>query len=318
MIITLTPNPSLDRTAQVAEPLTRGDVHRLRDITSQPGGKGVNVARVIHMAGQPVLALLPADDDDEVLRGLHTRGVEYQNIHTGSHVRANLTITEPDGTTTKLNEPGAELAPSTVNALQEAVIDAASGAHWAVLSGSLPPGAPVDWYGQLVQALRKTSVKIAVDTSDEPLMALASALPAGAPDLIKPNSEELGQLCGQDGQQLESAALDGDYTPILSAARSLVEQGISAVLITLGGAGALLVTADGAWRAAAPAVAVKSTVGAGDSALAGYLLAEVSGADPADRLRNAIAYGSGAAALAGSTLPRPDQVDVSAVDVTEL
>lgn len=318
MIVTFTPNPSLDRTASLAEPLTRGEVHRLSNLTAEPGGKGVNVARVIHLAGQPTVAVVPADEHDPLIVGLDKLGVPFRAVGIGAPVRANLTITEDDGTTTKLNEPGPELSADQVAQLEDTLLAASQGADWVILSGSLPPGAPGDWYARLVDLLRDTGARIAVDTSDAPLMALAGALPGAAPHVIKPNSDELGQLCGTDGRALEEAANNGMYGPILAAARSLTDQGIEAVLITLGGAGALLVTAEGAWRAAAPRITVRSTVGAGDSSLAGYVLAAVAGAEPADRLRNAIAFGSGAAALAGSALPRPDQTNPDAVSVEQL
>ena len=186
------------------------------------------------------------------------------------------------------------------------------------LSGSLPPGAPDDWYAQLAAALRPLGAKVAIDTSDAPLQALAAALPDAAPDLIKPNSEELGQLVGVDGLALEAQAERGNWTPVVEAARTLTELGIGAVLVTLGGAGALLVTARGGWLATPPPTTVVSTVGAGDSALTGYLLAEREGLDAPERLRRAVAYGSAAAGLPGSQLPSPGEANLDAVSVTPL
>ncbi len=318
MIVTVTPNPSLDRTATLDGPVQRGGVHRLGDVTTEPGGKGVNVARAMHMAGVDVLAVLPADDHDPIVAALRDSGVPFRNVPSGAKVRANLTITEPDGTTTKLNERGGELSPQVVARLTDTLVGAARDASWVVLSGSLPPGAPTDWYPQMIAALRPLGVKIAVDTSDAPLQALAAALPGAAPDLVKPNSEELGQLSGRDGGELERAADAGDIEPVLDAARALVAQGVANVLVTLGGAGALLVTNEGAWRALAPQIAVKSTVGAGDSSLAGFILAQVEGLSPDECLRRAVAYGSGAAALAGSALPRPDQTSPHEVVISTL
>ncbi len=318
MIVTLTPNPSLDRTAPVEGRVTRGGVHRLGVITAEPGGKGVNVARAIHQAGVDVVAVVPADPTDPLVAGLERLGVPHVTVPIGAPVRANLTLTEPDGTTSKFNELGAELTPGVVERVAETLVATSRGASWVVLSGSLPPGAPVDWYPRLVGALRPLGVRVAVDTSDAPLQALAAALPQAAPDLIKPNSEELGQLIGRDGLALEDAADRGDWAPVLAAARELTGRGVAAVLVTLGGAGALLVTGAGAWLATPPPVTLASTVGAGDSALAGYLLAEVEGLDEPGRLRRAVAYGSGAAALPGSQLPTPDQTDPDAVQVTSI
>ena len=159
------------------------------------------------------------------------------------------------------------------------------------------------FYADLVTALRPAGARLAVDTSDAPLAALAARLPDAAPDLVKPNGEELGQLAGVDGAELERRAVDGDTGPVVAAARALRERGVGAVLVTLGGAGAVLVDDDETWFANAPAVQVRSTVGAGDSALAGYLLAGARGLPPRDRLAWAVGHGSVAASLPGTGLP---------------
>lgn len=318
MIVTLTANPSLDRTAALPTPLTRGGVHRLADLTSEPGGKGVNVARAIHLAGREVLALLPAHPHDPILAALTERGVAYRSVDVPDFVRTNLTLTEADGTTTKLNEPGAHLDAEHAKALQAHLVDAARTADWVVLSGSLPPGAPSDWYVRLTEAVRPLGVRIAVDTSDEPLRQVAAGLERAAPDLLKPNSEELAQLTGADAEHLEAAAAAGDAGPCVEAARRLLDRGVGTVLATLGGSGAVLVDAEGAWHATPPPITLRSTVGAGDSSVAGYVLAATDGLDAPGRLQRAVAYGSAAASMAGSALPAPDQTDPGAVPVTRL
>ena len=246
--------------------------------------------------------------------------------------RINTAVTEPDGTTTKLNEPGAALSPQEVDAVETALLEAVTAAaagegagarHWAVLSGSLPPGVPADWYARLVRLLRESApgLRIAVDTSDEPLAALAAGLPESAPDLVKPNGEELGQLVGLPADRamaLEEGAAHGDLAPVADAARILVDLGLGAVMATLGPAGAVLVTGGGAWHATAPKVPVASTVGAGDSSVAGYVLADVRGGDEPERLRTAMVYGSAAASLPGTTLPTPGDLPAQEVVVTRL
>ncbi|MGW0025841.1 1-phosphofructokinase family hexose kinase [Rhodococcus sp. NPDC003383] len=318
MIVTLTANPSLDRTIALSGPLVRGAVHRTAEVLVDPGGKGINVARVLHAVGHPVLAILPGNPGDPLLAALETHGIDCLAIETASLARTNTTVAEPDGTTTKLNEPGSAYGPRTRAELRAAVVARAAGADWTVLSGSLPPSVPDDWYADLVCALRATGTRIAVDTSEAPLLALSARFPEAAPDLVKPNSDELAQLTGADSAALEAAAAAGDTAPVVAAGRSLVARGVGAVLATLGAAGAVLVTAEGAWRAVAPAVTARSTVGAGDSSLAGYLVAERNGLGPADRLRHAVAYGCAAVALPGTALPGPDSVDPAAVTVTDL
>ncbi|WP_422743173.1 1-phosphofructokinase family hexose kinase [Mycobacterium sp. WMMD1722] len=318
MIVTVTPNPSIDRTVMLSATLVRGAVQRVDRVLDEPGGKGVNVARALTLAGVDTVALLPAADRDPLLSALQTGGVPFRRVPTDQPVRTNLAITEPDGTTTKLNERGAILAAPAAQALTAAVVEAAAGADWVVLSGSLPPGPAEDWYAVAVAALAGTGCRIAVDTSEGPLAALAAAFDRAAPDLLKPNAEELAGLVGARPEDLERAAAAGDPGPVVSAARHLVDRGVGAVLATLGAAGAVLVDATGAWLAVPPPIAPRSTVGAGDAALAGYLRATAAGAEPPVRLRMAVAYGSAAAALPGSALPGPDQLDLDGVAVTPL
>ena len=316
MIVTVTPNPSIDRTVTLPGELVRGAVHRVGSVSSEPGGKGVNVARALTLAGLDVVAVLPAGEHDPILAELRAIGVAFHAVPVAAGVRTNLAITEHDGTTTKINEPGATIAAADIAGLARVVIDRASSARWVVLSGSIPPGMSDGWYADMVAALRPLGCKVAVDTSDGPLAALAADLERAAPDLIKPNSEELAGLAGVTAESLENALARGDAEPVVTAARHLIDRGVGAVLATLGAAGAVLVDADGAWLATPPPISPRSTVGAGDSSLAGYVRAAVEGASAPQRLRMAVAYGSGAAALPGSALPSPAQLNLDGVTVT--
>lgn len=317
MIITLTANPSIDRTVVLTEPLERGAVHRLASVGTQAAGKGVNISRAAVAAGEPTLAVLPAAEHDPYVQGLVEDGVPVRPVRPAGGVRINLAITEPDGTTTKLNSPGDTVGHADLELLGGTLVDAARGCgadDWVVLAGSVPPGTPADWYARLVRDLRELrGPRVAVDTSDAPLAALVAGLPASAPHLVKPNSDELASLTGAD-----PLALEGDPAATVAAAHSLVERGIESVLATLGGEGAVLVTAAGAWHATPPPTEVVSTVGAGDSSLFGFLLGERRGLPAADRLALAVAYGSAAAGLPGTTIPLPAQVDPTQVRVRQL
>ncbi|ORB29297.1 1-phosphofructokinase family hexose kinase [Mycolicibacterium parafortuitum] len=316
MIVTVTPNPSIDRTVTLPVPLVRGAVHRVTSVTDQAGGKGVNVAKVLTMAGVDAVAVLPAATNDPLINALQAAAVPYRIVSTGEPARTNLAITEQDGTTTKINEPGATLDDVTLRTFTDAVLDAAGDADWVVMSGSLPPGIPASWYATVVAHLASRPCRVAVDTSDAPLAALVEGLDHGAPDLIKPNAEELAGILGLSAQHLEDAVAQGDPGPVVAAARQLIDRGIGAVLATLGAAGAVLVDGSGAWMATPPPIVPRSTVGAGDSSLAGYLRAEVGGAVPPQRLQMAVAYGSAAAALPGTTLPSPSEIDLNGVRVS--
>jgi 1-phosphofructokinase len=318
MIITVTPNPSIDRTVTLRAPLTRGAVQRVLSASNEPGGKGVNVARTLTLAGLDAVAVLPAPAGDPLLSALAAAGVAFRFVPVSGSVRTNIAITEPDGTTTKLNERGASLDQVAVNALTSSVVDLAAHAAWVVLSGSLPPGIPDSWYADVVALLAPLNCRVAVDTSDGPLAALAESFDRAAPDLIKPNSEELASITGVSAEDMETAVAQGDPQPVVSAARQLVDRGAGSVLATLGPAGAALVDEGGSWLAIPPPIVARSTVGAGDSSLAGYVRADVAGADAPGRLQMAVAYGSAAVALPGSALPTPAQVDLDAVAVRSI
>jgi 1-phosphofructokinase len=311
-VVTLTANPSLDRTLDLPGPLVAGGIIRLAGGSTEPGGKGVNVARAIAAAGGDVVSVLPAAASDPIVTALRALGLDLATVPVQTPVRTNYTLVDPAGTTTKLNEPGAVLSDATRSALSGVLHGHAVGARWVVLSGSLPPSTPVDWYADLVRSLRDTGVHVAVDTSEGPLLALLAAGPEAVPHLLKPNAEELAQLAGVSEDDVLR-----DPAATLAAVRSLHDRGVAEVLLTLGGDGALLSRADGeVWTARPPQVTVRSTVGAGDSSLAGYLLADLAGAPPAERLRTAVAYGAASASLPGSAVPTPAQVDVAAVRVT--
>ncbi len=319
MIVTFTANPSIDRTVGLDEPLVRGEVHRASSVITQAGGKGINVAHVIDRSGVDARAVLsfldPAFTPLVAEGGLEALGVTVDGPY---RVRTNTTITEPGGTTTKLNEPGPVLSDAQVDAATAHLLEQAEGAAWVVLSGSLPPGAPTDWYARLVRALAPLGCKVAVDTSDAALDAVLAALPEASFDLIKPNSDELAQLTGGDAASFEASARAGDLGEIADAARRLHARGIANVLVTLGGAGAVLVNAEGAWFTTAPSVTVLSTVGAGDSSVAGFVLADVAGLTPDRCLATAAAYGSAAAGLPGTTLPGPTDVHPEDAHVVRL
>lgn len=312
MIVTLTANPSLDRTVMLPAPLLVGDVQSAEAAREDAGGKGINVASVIAAAGEACTAVLPLASDDPFEVALHASGLDARRVPVGGHVRANIAITDPAGVTTKLNLPGAELSHDEGAAVVDAVVAASAGARWLVLAGSLPPGAGDDFYVRVTAAVRaahgEAAPLVAVDTSGP---ALAAVVAEGRPDLIKPNDEELGELVGTP---LGSA----DPARILEVARSLVPARVGAALVTLGSRGALLVDAAGAWGAAPPPIRVVSTVGAGDSSLAGYVLAESRGASPDERLRLAVRYGAAAASLPGTKAPTPADLPDGAVIVTRL
>lgn len=303
MIVTLTAHPAIDRLVRLDGPLERGAVLRTAASVDQPGGKGINVARVVQAAGVDVRAVLPAAAGDPLPTALRPTGLAVVQVPVAGATRVNLTLAEPDGTTTKLNAPGTPLTGGEVDALTDALVDVARGASWVALCGSLPPGVPDDLYATLVPRLRAAGAMVAVDTSGAALAALLRH-PSAAPDVVKPNGHELVELIGGDADAIEA---DPDLAAV-EAQRLRAERGPAEVLLTLGAAGAVLATARGTWFCASPPITPRSTVGAGDSSLAGLLLAREEGADDATVLATAVAHGSAAASLEGSTPPTPADV----------
>ena len=303
MIVTLTANPSVDRTVEVAR-LHRGTVIRARASRVDAGGKGVNVARALAAHGRKVTAVLPSGGAEGAqLEALLTgSGLDLLTVRITGAIRANVTVVEADGTTTKLNEPGPRLTRPELDALAGIVTEAAARADWVVLSGSLSPGAPAGWYAGLVRRLRGTGPRVAIDSSGQPLAKAITARPY----LIKPNRDELAELTGRTIDTISD---------VVEAARTLTARGLHAVLTSLGPAGAVLVGPDAAWHATAPVIEPRSTVGAGDALLAGYLAA---GGDGPGALQEAVAWGSAATALPGSRMPGPHDIVRTGIHVTDL
>jgi len=303
MIVTLTANPSVDRTIEVAA-LRPGTVIRARASRVDAGGKGVNVARALAAHGGKTKAVLPSGGAEgaQLEALLAGAGLALLTVRIAGSIRANVTVVEGDGTTTKLNEPGPVLSQNELDALATALTSAAARADWAVLSGSLSPGAPAGWYAELIRRLRGTGPRVAIDSSGPPLaMAIAAR-----PDLVKPNREELAELAGRPVDTIAD---------VVGAALTLIADGVHTVLTSLGPAGAVLVRRDAAWHATAAALEPRSTVGAGDALLAGYLAA---GADGPSALAEAVAWGSAAAALPGSRMPGPGDISHAGIRITDL
>ena len=298
MIVTLTPNPSIDRTITLSEPLVRGEVIRSTTGHDDPGGKGVNVAQVVRNAGQLAVAVLPGDHDDPLLVRLRELRLTHRAVPTGLPSRINITLAEPDGVTTKINAPARRSTRPTSTSSCARSPARASAPDGRCCRGRCPSGVDLGWYADVIAALADDGLAIALDTSGEPLRLAVERVPASSPCSSRtPRSSPTSSTP-------TPSSLD-DVGAIVDAARPLLDAGVGAVLLTRGSRGAVLLTTDGTWTVDAPPVQARSTVGAGDSALAGYLLGALDGLDPAKRLTLAVAYGSAAASLPGSTMPSP-------------
>lgn len=301
MILTVTPNPSLDRTYEVPS-LDRGEVIRATGERMDPGGKGVNVSRAVAAAGRRTVAVLPLGGAPGALVAelLDAQGIEVAPVPVAGATRSNIALAEADGVLTKINAPGPELTAAEQELLLETVRQQSRDADWIACCGSLPRGLAPSWYAELVARAHAVGVRIALDTSGPALLAALRE----RPDVVKPNAEELAEAVSRP------LATVGDA---VKAAEELRELGAGAVLASLGADGQLLVNASGAWYGSARVDVVRSNVGAGDSSLAGFLIA--GGGGP-EALASAVAHGAAAVRLPGSVMPTPDDLNPAAVTVT--
>lgn len=298
MIVTVTPNPSLDVALHVDE-LRRGEVLRATAERHDAGGKGLNVSRALAQNGVATRAVMPIGgsagaDLLALLAGEH--GVDAVPVPISGATRSNVGIVEPDGTLTKVNAAGPVLSREELAAFRAAILGAAHCATWVVLAGSLPRGLSDDFYAGLIGPLQALGARVALDSSGP---AFDRALAAG-PDLVKPNVHELADVLGRPLRTV------GD---LVAGAAELRTRGPRAVLASAGPDGAVAVDAHGATHGEPPPIVPASSVGAGDAMLAGWLAATEYGgtarSEPAAGLIAALAWGAGAAALPGSRVPGP-------------
>lgn len=304
MILTLTPNPSLDLAFDLVS-LDRGGVNRAEAAHVHAGGKGINVSRALIRHRVSSMAVLPIGglDGRRLVGLLGERGVPAVPVPVAGDTRVNVTISEADGSTTKVNAPGPVLSHRETEILLAAVDQQlATRPRYLVGAGSLPAGVGEAFFVRVAELAGQHGVPFALDTSGAPL---AAAVRGGRLALVKPNDAELAELAGRE---LRTVA------DVLTAADQVLLAGTEEVLVSLGANGALLVNRDGCWWAGGDQLVPVSTVGAGDVTLAGYLAAD---GPPAERLRNAVAWGRAAVLMPGSAVPGPDDVDQGSVRVVE-
>jgi 1-phosphofructokinase len=297
VIVTVTLNPSLDRTLEV-ESLDRGAVLRTSNPTLEAGGKGVNVTRALTANGIPSVAVLPVGGGEgaEMSALLEASGVRAHFVPVAGRTRSNITIAELDGTITKLNEPGPVIGARELDALTAVVASAVSPGDWVLISGSVPPEFTPEQVLALAASLADREVNLAIDTSGDALVASLAARPR----LIKPNRAELAEITGSEL---------GSISEVIDAAKGVRGRGVELVLVSLGADGAVLVGPAGVVVGESRVDRPRSTVGAGDSFLAGFLSRfTVDETDVEAAVLEALAWGAAAASLPGTSVPGPTDI----------
>ncbi|MFC4609261.1 1-phosphofructokinase family hexose kinase [Streptomyces maoxianensis] len=295
MILTVTLNAALDITYTVPA-LTPHASHRVREVRERPGGKGLNVARVLAALGhESVVTGFAGGPVGAVLRDLLAPLAPHDALVpiAGTSRRTLAVVDDASGDTTQLNETGPTVSPAEWAAFLSSYDSLLREARAVALCGSLPPGIHVGAYAQLVRRAHAADVPVLLDTSGEPLRRGIAA----RPDLVKPNADEL-------------ARLTGSREP-LRAARDARRRGAHTVVASLGPDGVLAATPEGVWQATPPAPVKGNPTGAGDSAVAGLLSGLVDRLPWPERLARAVA-------LSAATVLAPAAGEFDAVAYEDL
>lgn len=324
VIVTLTLNPSIDRSFELPDVLL-GQVNRADAASTEPGGKGINISRALAAQNLETLAVFPCGGHEgRLLVGLlQEQGVPCVSVKGDGETRTNITLMHSGGSTTKVNGSGPVMSARVFDDLVNQVLSRVKPHDVVVCSGSLPPGLSSDVYLHIARAVHKAGVRCVVDTSGPALRTLLAAESLQSVELIKPNLEELEDATGQSINTM------GQLVDVVTR---LQQKGLKAALVTLGAGGAVLVDNAGAVWGYGPALKTVSTVGAGDMALVGYLSASTTGASTSSdagsssdatsagrqyALRMAVAYGQAAVQLPGTATPSQRDLDLESITIVE-
>lgn len=292
MVFTVTLTPALDKTVILPD-FHIDKVNRIESLRLDPGGKGINVSKVLKELGTPSLALgiLGGAAGQTIQEALASLEVDSDFVHIPHETRTNLKIIDPIlHTNTDINEPGSVVNQEILKAVQASFLDRLTKDDTVVLAGKPPPGAPVTLYEEWGNDCRNAGARVFLDADGEPMLHGLKARPF----LIKPNLEELERVAGK-------ALRTGD--DIISFCRSLIEAGISYIVVSLGKDGAYFISRDTVFYGHGLSVPVGSTVGAGDSMMAAMVYGFAAGLTFAETAALSIAVSAASVMCSGSQAP---------------
>lgn len=297
-VLTVTLNAAVDKTYRV-EGFCLNRVFRVESGRVVAGGKGINVARVLHTLGVPVTAtgFLGGHNGAFILDSLQQEGISGDFVWTEGESRVCLAVIDPiAGTQTELNEVGPQIHPAEVAALEEKLTQLIPHFEYVALCGSAPPGVPTDFYARVVRLAHERKVKVVLDSSGKLLREGFEAIPW----MVKPNRAEIAAIFGHEPADICEAA---------EMTRRLRAGGASIAVTTLGKQGAIWCSEEGEWFAQPPEVDFVSAVGSGDSMLAAMLYAHMQGMSPPEILRWGVAAGAANAAVFGAGFCSREQIE---------
>jgi 1-phosphofructokinase family hexose kinase len=299
MIITVTLNPAIDQTL-VLPKFTAGDTLRVKASRFDPGGKGINVSRVIHeLGGESVAMGFASGGLGRFLeQSLETLGIERDFVHTQGETRTNIALVDEERhTTTLLSAPGPDTDQAAVDEIRGRLRKRMRPGDWLVLAGSIPPPLTGAVYGEMIVEASEMGVHTVLDADAGPLIAGAAA----HPQIVKGNRREFERLVGRTL---------GEEELTLGAVQEIHERGVPIVLATRGRYGAVAVYDGHVLRGIAPRVRAVSAVGSGDAFLAGVVLTLSRGGSMEDAMRLGIAAGTAAVLTPGTELCHRREVDI--------
>ena len=298
MIVTVTMNPAIDKTVEI-ERLRHGGLNRIQKVEYDAGGKGINVSKTIRELGGKSVAMgfLAGNSGKTIANVLGEKGIENDFVWVEGETRTNTKVYEKDGTLTELNEPGPAVTEAAVEKLLEKLEEYAGKDTLFVLSGSIPDGVPKDIYARITRRVHEKGSRVLVDADGELFRIALEA----RPDMIKPNRVELEELFG--------LAADACDEELWKAARSLQNQRIETIAVSMGKEGAMFFI--GEYQAKCPALSVKihSTVGAGDAMVAALAYAWEQKTEKEKMVRMCMAVSAGAVMTVGTKPPSAELVE---------
>lgn len=276
MITTVTLNVAVDK-SYVVDELRKGEVMRVRKCTNTPGGKGLNVARVIKSCGEDVIAtgFIGGHTGALVEDLLKKEQVPFDFTHTLSETRTCINVLDKKGTSTEFLEPGGEISKKEIEDFLERFEKLISISDVVTISGSVPKGVRTDFYVKLITMVKEKGKKVILDTSGDLLKEGIKACPT----IIKPNRDEVRELFN---------LAEDSWDLIIERAKELQSSCVEMVVVSLGKDGALLVTEDAMYHGKPPSIIPINTVGSGDSMVAAFAIGLMKQFPVEDMLRYAI------------------------------